>query len=172
MFNRNPETGVPYGVTNNIPDWLWEEIDQWLPDDWDEIRTDLAWEVLKKNRESLTQEMVDEFWGGDDVQLDELDDFMSEFVVEFVEEMFPGEWQNVLENFDDSELRKSGEVEGVKLSLSYLGGAPLLWVVKSPRLVWCRPCSPCVPGGGDLDSPQEEGSGMQCYGLPEGWINE
>lgn len=170
MFNCNLETGVPCGVTNNIPDWLWEEIDQWLPGDWEEIQADLAWEVFKENRESLTQEMVDEFDLGDDVRLDEVGDFLSdENIVEFVEEMFPDEWQDVLENFDDSELRKSGKVEGVKLSLSYLGGAPLLWVIESPRLVWCRPCSPCVPGAGDLDSPEEEGFGVQCYGLPKDW---
>lgn len=36
--------------------------------------------------------------------------------------------------------------------LSHLGGAPLIWVVSSPYVTYCRTCSPCVPNAGDLDN--------------------
>jgi hypothetical protein len=44
--------------------------------------------------------------------------------------------------------------------LSYLGGAPLIWVTKSPFVTYCRTCSPCVPNAGDLDNgmSQDEGN--------------
>jgi len=34
----------------------------------------------------------------------------------------------------------------------FLGGAPLVYVTESRFVTYCRPCSPCVPGAGDLDS--------------------
>jgi len=37
--------------------------------------------------------------------------------------------------------------------VSWLGGAPLIWVTRSAYATPCRQCSPCVPGAGDLDSP-------------------
>ena len=57
--------------------------------------------------------------------------------------------------------------EGLKLGLSYLGGAPLVWVFESPHTTVTRACSPCVPGAGDLDSP---GDGVRCYTLPLEWF--
>ena len=58
--------------------------------------------------------------------------------------------------------------DGLKLGLSYLGGAPLVWVFESPVTTEARECSPCVPGAGDLDS-QEPGS-FTCYTLPSEWF--
>lgn len=46
--------------------------------------------------------------------------------------------------------------------LTYLGGAPLIFVCKSKFVTRCRGCSPCVPNGGDLDSPVEE-NGVIAY---------
>jgi hypothetical protein len=39
-----------------------------------------------------------------------------------------------------------------------------VYIMKSPVIVKCRPCSPCSPNAGDLDSPDEE-HGIPCYGL-------
>lgn len=61
------------------------------------------------------------------------------------------------------------ERDGLKLGLSYLGGAPLVWVYESPFTTYARECSPCVPNAGDLDNQDE--SGVQCYTLPPEWFN-
>jgi hypothetical protein len=55
--------------------------------------------------------------------------------------------------------------------IQYLGGAPLIWVTKSPRIVYVKSlCSPCVPNAGDLDSGMTtEEEGYECYGIPEEW---
>jgi len=60
------------------------------------------------------------------------------------------------------------EVEDMKLQLGWLGGAPLVWVLKSPHTTRARECSPCVPNAGDLDSLDE--GGFECYTLPEDWF--
>ena len=61
------------------------------------------------------------------------------------------------------------ERDGLKLLLSYLGGAPLVWVCESPVTTHARPCSPCVPGAGNLDSLDPDG--VECYTLPSEWFN-
>jgi hypothetical protein len=45
--------------------------------------------------------------------------------------------------------------EGVELEFSTLGGAYLLLVTKSPFVTPCQGCSPCMPGAGDLDTPEK-----------------
>lgn len=60
--------------------------------------------------------------------------------------------------------------DGLKLQLSYLGGAPLVWVLESAHTTRARLCSPCVPNGGDLDSLDE--GGFVCYTLPPEWFRE
>jgi hypothetical protein len=42
--------------------------------------------------------------------------------------------------------------------VSSLGGAPLIWVFKSPYVTPCRQCSPCVPNAGNLDDMMELGA--------------
>ena len=60
-----------------------------------------------------------------------------------------------------------GTYEGVQYQISWLGGAPLLWVLESPVISKAQPCSPCVPNGGDLDNLCEDG--VECYGVPDDW---
>ena len=43
--------------------------------------------------------------------------------------------------------------DGIIYRQSYLGGAPLVWVIRSRFLAPAAYCSPCVPGAIDLDSP-------------------
>lgn len=59
---------------------------------------------------------------------------------------------------------------GMKLLLSYLGGAPLVWVLESPHTTMCAPCSPCVPGAGDLDNQHTDG--VEAYTLPPDWFSD
>ena len=61
------------------------------------------------------------------------------------------------------------EVDGMKLGLSWLGGAPFVWVYESPHTTHARECSPCVPHAGDLDS--KDPGGFECYDLPVDWYD-
>lgn len=55
---------------------------------------------------------------------------------------------------DEDTYTYRDEDDDVELMASTLGGAYLIWVTKSPFVTPCQGCSPCIPGGGDLDSPE------------------
>ena len=61
----------------------------------------------------------------------------------------------------------AGICEGVRYEISWLGGAPLLWVLESPVISKARLCSPCCPNAGDLNSLDDDG--YECYGIPADW---
>jgi hypothetical protein len=71
----------------------------------------------------------------------------------------------------DPEVHGKGSYDGIEFIISCLGGAPLMWVTKSPHISYREAlCSPCVPNGGDLGSPRvspEEGHEM--YDVPDSW---
>lgn len=48
---------------------------------------------------------------------------------------------------------------GFTYHLSCLGGAAMIWVFHGPYATYCRTCSPCVPGAGDLDNCTDEAMG-------------
>lgn len=54
--------------------------------------------------------------------------------------------------YEGEEDNYTAEIENTKYEISWLGGAPLIWVINSEWACYCKPCSPCVPGAGDLDS--------------------
>lgn len=56
----------------------------------------------------------------------------------------------------------SYELDGIKAAYSANGS--FLFVFKSPVVVRCNYCSPCVPGAGDLDNLNPDG--IEAYGLP------
>jgi hypothetical protein len=77
------------------------------------------------------------------------------------------EFQEWNESWECDEQEYSLECDGMKLELSYLGGAPLVFVLQSPYISRARECSPCVPNAGDLDS--KDADGVECYDLPADW---
>ena len=80
----------------------------------------------------------------------------------------PQDWCDSYEG--DEECYELEYKDGMKLGLSYLGGAPLVWVFESDYVVNAPACSPCVPGAGDLDSRgASSGGSVRCYGLPPEW---
>ena len=68
--------------------------------------------------------------------------------------------------FDECEYEL--ETDGMKLGLSYLGGAAMVWIFESPHTTRASLCSPCVPNAGALDSQHE--NGVDCYTLPQDWF--
>lgn len=61
---------------------------------------------------------------------------------------------------------------GNEFHLSYLGGASLIYCIKTDTIVHCKDlCSPCVPDAGDLDSGlTTPGIGYECYGVPSQYV--
>ena len=48
------------------------------------------------------------------------------------------------------------------MEIIYLGGAPLLYIHKSPFMTRALKCSPCVPHANDLDSLDPDGFDTYC----------
>lgn len=63
-----------------------------------------------------------------------------------------------------------GEHEGVHYRTTWLGGAQMLWVFKSPILGHFALCSPCVPGACDGGSPTPRADGFCGYAVPPTWL--
>jgi len=45
-----------------------------------------------------------------------------------------------------------------------------IYVIKSPYYTFCRGCSPCAPGAGDLDNPSDDGEKTYC--LDKSWFDD
>lgn len=147
MTNINPETGIRYGCVylNSLdPDtaaWLW--------DDAENLSEAEAYAELKSEIEAQVME-----------ECPDLDE--SEIEIE-VEKLLDCAAQDI--EIDEPTL--AGTCEGVRYEISWLGGAPLLWVLESPVISKARLCSPCCPNAGDLNSLDDDG--YECYGIPADW---
>ena len=151
MPNYNPESGVPYGVIacNSLESDLVDAL-------WYTHGTDLSYEeAMRELRECVAAQMRDEEENGE-CPVRSVDDFNDE-LDDIIEQR--------AEHIEIDEPTIEGEYEGVQYHISWLGGAPLLWVFKSPHINPHAQCSPCVPGAGDLDS---EGD-VLCYDVPDDW---
>jgi hypothetical protein len=117
---------------------------------------------------SLADWVYDEFFyhGTNETEAAARDEYMSQFEGDEIDT------DKIEEEFYDSyegwEEEYSLEKDGMKLQLGYLGGAALVWVLESPHTTYSRPCSPCVPNAGDLDSLSD--TGIECYTLPPEWF--
>lgn len=201
--NRNPETGIRYGVTNRVPSWMWDEIMGWDCPAWEDAKLEIAEEELKRLAYDGEVDIIElaDFFGFDLAvgvsakELSEkllrndskeykehyetcLDEILSEMTLEqkfaFMDANFECELSNAMSEVDDSEWTKEGQFKNeqgtFKMMLTYLGGAPLLWVLEGPVITKARLCSPCLPGCTDQDSPDEDG--YEGYGFPKGWAEE
>ncbi len=72
------------------------------------------------------------------------------------------------ESYQQEEPAIAGEYEGVSYQTTWLGGAMMLYIFKSPILTKCAVCSPCVPNAGDLDNV----GAYLAYGVPTGWLDD
>lgn len=64
-----------------------------------------------------------------------------------------------------------GNYEGVHYRTSWLSGAQMLWVFKSPIIGHFNLCSPCVPGGCDGGAPVARTDGFLGYAVPPTWLH-
>jgi hypothetical protein len=172
MPNYNPTTGIPYGVIavqSLNQDWIWDEIAQMDSPELDEAFQEAARERLLdlvRSGEVTYNDFDEGLEPGDEEEA--VAGLTGQECVDLVDSVDPHWGQGWWDGIDESEFRKEGEIDGVKVSVSSLGGASLLWVLESPYTGLYRPCSPCIPGAGDLDSPDPD-FGMQCYDTPPDW---
>jgi hypothetical protein len=156
MPNYNTTTGIPYGVLsgNNCPELLDD-----IMSNGDSL-TYRAWkEELGESVKGAIVGAIDDYTCRAAAIVDSLD------IAEIVDSLLDGglgdDWQSEEEEYEYEYTTPRGKV---KLLMGWLGGAPLVWVCESPYVANCRGCSPCVPGAGDLDTPDTDG--MQAYCLP------
>ena len=173
--NTNPETGIRYGTIylNNLDGdtaaWLWDEGEN--------VSNEEAYAELKSEIERDADNIEEEVRisaAERDYALLASDRYM-EVEVEAAyarlgykdrEDYF----ETRLENESDFQIEEptiEGECEGVKYAISWLGGAPLLWIFESPFIGMFDLCSPCVPNACSLESPNP--SGYEGYDVPADW---
>jgi len=128
-------------------------------------KTGIAYGVVALN--SLAEWVTDEFMDRG-VNLTSTAAF-DEFTLEN-----PDADEAAIQDFWDGYMAEEEEYElhadGMHLLLGHLGGASLVWVLESPVTTRARPCSPCVPGAGDLDNKSD--GGIECYDLPADWYDK
>lgn len=148
IANINSKTGIRYGVinANDVP-WLLEEIV--------ENGVNETWEAFKKERIEEAEELVAKW---EEYGLTNAEDL--------AEQLFDETDWGIYEVYEEEYSHT--DADGNQFLLGYLGGAPLIWCIKTDKIAHARECSPCVPNAGDLNN-QEEG-GFECYGVPDTYL--
>ena len=130
----------------------------------------------------LNQDLVDELWYGPqakDLTYIEVEKDVRAEVTAYVDAEIEEGTLDESERYDEIEYRVEremenvqieeptieGEYEGVQYHISWLGGAPMLWVFQSPLIGKFALCSPCCPGSTDGDSEGE----YEGYDIPSTW---
>ncbi len=135
MPNFDEKTGIRYGVISphNISSWSLDKIYQ--------NGTDPIYEEGKKNFEDGLKEVIREFCDNN-ANLDIADnDIDIDRIMDQWNDHYSGNESGIMDYSDSKyDLHVSGDNFGI-------------FVMKSPYYTYCRGCSPCAPGAGDLNSP-------------------
>jgi hypothetical protein len=152
--NRNPETGLRYGIipTNDVS-----------PDALEDIWNNGEDEDFIAYRDEAHRILCEAIGGA-------LDDYLSkgkicqvcDAAIEVIDEWLGDGYESTGDC-----TRYSYESDGYKLSTDSGGD---LWIFDSPFYTRAQFCSPCAPGAGNLTNPCEDGPKTYCLGL--GWFNE
>lgn len=150
MINTHPVTGIRYTVYSmrNLKSWIYEELF------YGSQATDLSYEEAYEEELSLAIKRA-----------------RYEAEVngkEFDEAGFIEDWECPELEIDEPNI--AGTYDGVRYEISWLGGAPLLWVLESPHTGQFVLCSPCCPQACDADSPIA--GGFTGYAVPEEWLSK
>ena len=85
----------------------------------------------------------------------------AEYLSEVMEPIYPDNLDNDNNDFQEP-IGWEYEGEGYQLT-DCLDSAVM--VINSPYYTYCKYCSPCVPGAGDLDNPEVNGVKTYCLGF-------
>lgn len=191
MSNVNPKTGVRYGVISvaSLQPELAEEL-MYGPDAIDE-----TYGAALNDAEMEANAEVAQLYEDAEIAASEVDPNMSDRAREaFIEQYLTIHYTEMgyedsddlvaqrLEAFSDQfrcdEPHITGTYEEIEYQITWLGGAPLLWILDGPVGFVEKLCSPCVPNAADLDSEtclEAEASetmsenGYFCYVVPRDW---
>ncbi len=147
--NHNPETGIRYGIIamNSLDGDLAEVL-------WVDGKNVSEEEAIKEIRAEVEAKYAEQ------AEFDLLDCDSDDEIGREIED--------ACMNLQIEEPTITGNYDGVEYMISWLGGAPLVWVLKSPYMTYRSLCSPCVPDGGDLDS-EFDPHGNLMYDVPPDW---
>lgn len=178
MTNINPQTGVRYGtiylnsLDPNVADELfygsqatnlseqraYEELKHEIERDADGIEDDVRIAIAERDYAMLSN---------DNLMEREVEAAFQRLGYADRDDYIDTRLELESQDMQIEEPTISGTLDGVKYEISWLGGAPLLFVLESPVISKAKLCSPCVPGAIDLDSPAN--TGYEGYGIPENW---
>ena len=144
-MNVNPETGIRYGIISSL------SLEDGVIDDIYSNGTDVYYEeAVEEIRADLQREIVEGNLHENDFE-DELENRVNAFNNEY----------------EPDEPVYKFSIEGVEGRTTWLGGALMVWIFKSPFTTQARLCSPCVPNCGDLNNIDLQGA--LCYDVPPDW---
>lgn len=189
MTNTNPQTGLRYSVIafNSLQPWCSEDL--FYGPKARDLSYEAAIEELKARARAdydncleqahIAAAEADHGMGEED-HCRFLQKWFDEQDIEYDEEDFVSDFvERNAEHLQIDEPIIEGVYDGVSYRISWLGGAPLLWVFDGPRGYGNRLCSPCVPGAVDggggyvLESELAEGEkcvGYTCHCPPRDWL--
>ncbi len=151
--NVNPETGMRYGIisANSLDPEVVDEIQSKGRDvHYEEALKELDSKISYACREYLCSGHIDE-------------------VVMLARELFDSDYNGSDEPVHEFEIDCPGYGPVIGQT-TWLGGALMVYIFKSPFQEACDLCSPCVPNCGNLDSRNPDG--YQCYDVPADWRAE
>lgn len=191
--NRDPETGIRYGVIsqNSLPgeavddiffgphskDLAWEAAIEDMKQQVMRCKEEDSYEERKTALKKVLKYIVSER---------NLNDRIEEIIEHFNDETFGDDttiskvWDVIEQDFSDRsgdhECDPLYEAHGYRITKCLSND---LFVSKSPFFTYAQFCSPCVPGACNLDSPLEDPSDQlkwpdsnKCYCLGIDWFSE
>lgn len=178
MTNTDPETGIAYGVIamQSLDNDVGQEL--WYGPQARDLSYEAALEELKVEVEREADDIEDEvrigiaesdpsLVGNERWEDRRIEDAYLRCGYDNREDFIEREIEDRQESIQIEEPIIEGTYEGVQYRIDWLGGAPLLWVFKSPHVTLAHPCSPCVPGAGDLDNVED--GYIDTYDVPVEW---
>lgn len=181
MTNRNPQTGIRYGVIsgNSLDPDVLNEL--FYGSDAVNLSEKEAYEQAKAEFGAEFDDLMEQA----EIAASEADHRMSdrdkeEFIAKWFEDndhiddreaFIDRAIEHASERWQIEEPTIEGEYEGVSYLISWLGGAPIVYATHGPMTYVRSLCSPCVPGAADLDSGFDP-NGYLTYTVPQDWIYE
>lgn len=177
MTNINPETGIRYGCIylNSLDPYVAEEL--WTRGtnlSEKEAYIELGNEI-ERDADNIEEEVrvaiaeCDPSLVGDEDWFERrCEDAWNAAGYDSREDYIDCRLERESEHIQIEEPTIEGEYEGVTYEISHLGGAALLFCIRSCFTITANLCSPCVPGAVSIDSPSA--NGYEGYTVPPEWM--
>lgn len=168
-MNTNPDTNIRYGVIamDSIDSYIADEL--WFgPDATDETYA-AAYEDAKAQFQAEWNDALEDVTGMSESAAEHY--LEGKFGTDDMDEYVEGSLVDWSDCYQSDEPTIYGTYKEIEYQITWLGGAPNLWVIKGPMTYVTRLCSPCCPNAGDLHSGFDP-DGFPTYTVPQDWISE